>query len=83
MNIDRVTQIGLLRLLTSESVMGSEMLTPKAWHAHDEFLEDDRVEFAHDRRILTPSFVAIRRDSIPLLGLGRMTILRHLQLPDG
>lgn len=45
----RVTQMGLLRLLTSESVMGTEVLTQvEAWHAYDEFLEDDRIELTDE-----------------------------------
>ena len=45
----RVTQMGLLRLLTSESVMGAEVLTQtEAWQVYDDFLEDDRIEFADE-----------------------------------
>ena len=53
----RVTQMGLLRLLTSESVMGVEVLTQvEAWHAYDEFLEDDRIEFADEPSELDSEF---------------------------
>jgi|SRR5690348_10967123 len=53
----RVTQMGLLRLLTSESVMGSEVLTQEeAWHAYDEFLEDDRIEFVDEPSKLENEF---------------------------
>lgn len=42
----RYTHIGLLRLLTSEAVMGPATLTlDKAWHAYDTWLGDPRVEF--------------------------------------
>jgi toxin-antitoxin system PIN domain toxin len=42
----RYTHIGLLRLLTSEAVMGPATLTlEKAWHAYDTWLSDPRVEF--------------------------------------
>lgn len=42
----RYTHIGLLRLLTSEAVMGAATLTlEKAWHAYDTWLSDPRVEF--------------------------------------
>jgi len=49
--------MGLLRLLTSESVMGSEVLTQEeAWHAYDEFLEDDRIEFVDEPSKLENEF---------------------------
>lgn len=42
----RYTHIGLLRLLSSEAVMGPATLTlEKAWHAYDTWLSDPRVEF--------------------------------------
>jgi toxin-antitoxin system PIN domain toxin len=42
----RFTQLGLLRLLTSEVVMESEAMDqPQAWHTYDRWLEDERVSF--------------------------------------
>lgn len=42
----RFTQLGLLRLLTAEAVMGPEVMKqPEAWSAYDRWLEDDRVTF--------------------------------------
>jgi uncharacterized protein len=42
----RYTHIGLLRLLTSQAVMGGTTLTlDKAWHVYDTWLDDPRVEF--------------------------------------
>jgi toxin-antitoxin system PIN domain toxin len=42
----RYTQIGLLRLLTNESVMGEQTLTlRRAWAVYDQWVEDMRVEF--------------------------------------
>ncbi len=43
----RFTQIGLLRLLTTEAVMGSdEVMSQKdAWAAYDRWLADERIEF--------------------------------------
>jgi toxin-antitoxin system PIN domain toxin len=42
----RYTQIGLLRLLTNQSVMGPETMTLRqAWHAYDDWRNDPRVEF--------------------------------------
>jgi toxin-antitoxin system PIN domain toxin len=44
----RFTELGLLRLLTSEPVMGTDVLTQrKAWEAYHRWFEDDRVGF-HD-----------------------------------
>jgi uncharacterized protein len=44
----RFTQLGLLRLLTNEQVMGTDVLTQrKAWHSYHRWFEDDRIGF-HD-----------------------------------
>jgi toxin-antitoxin system PIN domain toxin len=43
----RVTQAGLLRLLTNPAAMGAEVLdSSRAWKIYDEMLTDPRVEFA-------------------------------------
>ena len=40
----RLTQLGLLRLLTNSAVMGGKPLTnAAAWRVYDHFFEDDRV----------------------------------------
>jgi toxin-antitoxin system PIN domain toxin len=40
----RFTQLGLLRLLTAEAVMGDEVLSQvEAWDVYDRWLTDDRV----------------------------------------
>jgi toxin-antitoxin system PIN domain toxin len=43
----RVTQMGLLRLLTTEAVMGAdEVLTQiEAWDAYDELIDDEQISF--------------------------------------
>ena len=42
----RLTQLGLMRLLSTTAVMGDEALTQaEAWRAYDRWLQDDRVEF--------------------------------------
>jgi uncharacterized protein len=42
----RVTQAGLLRLLTNPKVMGPNVVTPaEAWSLYERFHEDSRVEF--------------------------------------
>jgi toxin-antitoxin system PIN domain toxin len=47
----RYTQIGLLRLLTNSSAMGSATLTLReAWDVYDRWLEDPRVEFYPEPR---------------------------------
>jgi toxin-antitoxin system PIN domain toxin len=45
----RPTQLGLLRLLTTQSVMGQGTLTQaQAWDAYDRWLESAGVEFAQE-----------------------------------
>lgn len=47
----RYTQIGLLRLLTLDRMMGAETLTLRqAWTVYDRWLEDPRVEFYPEPR---------------------------------
>jgi uncharacterized protein len=47
----RYTHIGLLRLLTNQSIMGEQTLTlRKAWGVYDRWLEDPRVEFYPEPR---------------------------------
>jgi toxin-antitoxin system PIN domain toxin len=55
----RYTHIGLLRLLTSEAVMGPATLTlERAWHAYDTWLSDPRVEFYPEPAGLEAAFRA-------------------------
>jgi hypothetical protein len=62
----RFTQIGLLRLLTNESVMGQQTLTlRKAWSVYDRWLNDPRVEFCHEPRDLEVEF---RQATTPFAG---------------
>jgi toxin-antitoxin system PIN domain toxin len=45
----RITQMGLLRLLTNHSVMGSEILSPaRAWAVYDRIAADARVGYLHE-----------------------------------
>jgi toxin-antitoxin system PIN domain toxin len=45
----RFTQLGLLRLLTTEAVMGDEVMTqPQAWAAYDRWQQDPRVDLADE-----------------------------------
>jgi hypothetical protein len=53
----RYTQIGLLRVLTNQSVMGEQTLTlRKAWSIYDQWLEDPRVAFHPEPRRLDETF---------------------------
>lgn len=62
----RYTQIGLLRLLTLDRMMGAEVLTLRqAWAIYDRWLEDPRVEFYPEPRSLDDAF---RRATAPFLG---------------
>jgi toxin-antitoxin system PIN domain toxin len=45
----RFTQLGFLRLLTAQAVMGDEVLTQReAWSAYDGWLTDDRVSLVEE-----------------------------------
>jgi toxin-antitoxin system PIN domain toxin len=54
----RVTQVGLLRLLTTAAVMGDdEALTqPEAWIAYDKLAEDVRIRFLPEPEVIDPEF---------------------------
>ena len=58
----RFSQIGLLRLLTNESVMGEQTITLKrAWSEYDRWLEDPRVEFHPEPRGIDAIFREVTR----------------------
>ena len=58
----RFTQLGLLRLLTTEAVMGDEVMTqPDAWAAYDRWHDDARVEFIDEPSGLEPRFRSFTR----------------------
>jgi predicted nucleic acid-binding protein len=53
----RYTQIGLLRLLTNQVVLGEQTLTlRKAWSVYDRWLADPRVEFYPEPRGVDAEF---------------------------
>lgn len=54
----RITQLGLLRLLSAEAVMGRDeaMSQAEAWNAYDAWLEDDRVALLDEPAGLEPAF---------------------------
>jgi uncharacterized protein len=58
----RLTQLGLLRLLTAEGVMGDEVMTqPQAWAAYDRWHDDPRVELMNEPAALDAHFRALTR----------------------
>ena len=53
----RITQIGVLRLLTTATVMNNKPLTmTAAWVAYDRLFADDRVAFTREPPKIEPSF---------------------------
>jgi toxin-antitoxin system PIN domain toxin len=63
----RVTQLGLLRLLTTEAVMGEEevLTQAQAWEAYDRWLQDDRVTFLGEPAGIEEAFRASSRSPRP------------------
>jgi uncharacterized protein len=59
----RFTQLGLLRLLTAEAVMGAdEVLSQRdAWRAFDRWLEDERIGFLEEATGVESHFRALTR----------------------
>lgn len=57
----RFTQIGLLRLLTTEALMGIDgVLTQlEAWRVYDVWMEDDRILLIEEPSTLEPFFRAL------------------------
>ena len=62
----RYTQVGLLRLLTSQAAMREETLTVKqAWAVYDRWLNDPRIEFHPEPNGLDAAF---RQATVPFYG---------------
>ena len=62
----RLTQLGLLRLLTTEVVMGDEVMTqPQAWAAYDRWHQDPRVELVAEPAEIETRFRALTRRRQP------------------
>jgi predicted nucleic acid-binding protein len=59
----RFTQLGLLRLLTAEAVMGRDevMSQEQAWKAYDYFLQDERIAFLSEPEGIEAPFRAMTR----------------------
>jgi len=63
----RFTQLSLLRLLTTEAVMGSDgvMTQAEAWNAYDSWLVDSRVIFLEEPANLDAAFRSLSRHRRP------------------
>lgn len=58
----RFTQLGLLRLLTAEAVMGDEVMhQTEAWATYDRWLADDAVSLVEEPAALERRFRALSR----------------------
>jgi uncharacterized protein len=63
----RLTQLGLLRLLSAATVMGPDqaMSQPGAWKAYDIWLQDERIAFLDEPAALETQFRVLTRSSNP------------------
>jgi toxin-antitoxin system PIN domain toxin len=63
----RFTQLGLLRLLCAEAVMGPDQAKSQkeAWSAYDAWLDDDRVDMLDEPAELETNFRALTRSPQP------------------
>jgi uncharacterized protein len=63
----RFTQIGLLRLLTTDAVMGKDgcLTQVQAWDVYDRWLEDDRIMLAEEPADLDGAFRNLSRQVRP------------------
>jgi predicted nucleic acid-binding protein len=61
----RLTQLGLLRLLSAAAVMGPDQAKSQqeAWGAYDQWLQDERIEFLEEPGGLETQFRALTRSS--------------------
>ncbi len=59
----RLTQLGLLRLLSAAAVMGPDQVKSQleAWRAYDRWLQDERVEFLDEPGGIETQFRALTR----------------------
>ena len=63
----RYTQLGLLRLLTTDAVMGEDEVLSQneAWSVYDRWTEDDRVLYIEESSALEARFRALTRHERP------------------
>jgi hypothetical protein len=59
----RFTQLGLLRLLTAEAVMGRDevMTQEQAWSAYDQWCQDERISFLNEPGEIESPFRSLTR----------------------
>lgn len=62
----RITQLGLLRTLSTPAVMGVQALTQhESWQVYEDFLSDERVHFGNEKAEIIHLFRAISdRDEV-------------------
>ena len=80
----RVTQVGLLRLLSNRAVMGPELLSPsKAWEVFDAIAADPRVRFASEPPGVEPIWRRLTAMETPLVsGWTDMYLLAYSRAED-
>jgi uncharacterized protein len=63
----RFTQLGLLRLLTAEGVMGHDQVMgqAEAWRTYDRWLQDERIGFLEEPSEIEPAFRALTQSGQP------------------
>lgn len=62
----RITQLSFLRLLTTEAIMGREVLSEgKPWDTYDRWFDDSRVVFLEEPSTIEALFRALSRQSRP------------------
>ncbi|HTQ62624.1 MAG TPA: TA system VapC family ribonuclease toxin [Candidatus Solibacter sp.] len=63
----RFTQLGLLRLLTTDAVMGDDKVLSqaKAWQVYDLWSADDRIHFLEEPSTVEASFRSFSSDTRP------------------
>lgn len=63
----RFTQLGLLRLLTAEAVMGQDQVMDQAgaWATYDRWLQDERISFLNEPSQIEREFRALTRSGQP------------------
>ena len=67
----RVSQMGLLRLLTNAHVMGVDVLRPgKAWRAYEDIMRDSRMRFMAEPNGLDATWKSLMEASVSMAGPG-------------
>ena len=65
----RITQMGLLRLLTNSRVMGDDVLNQhQAWRVYEQLARDQRVVFALEPPAIEPVWKKLTQSTFPVTG---------------